>query len=105
MKSRKTNILLGIIAINLTLLTFIQLEIWPNKANANELELTPSINYGLVPLNEDGTIDVNISSTSSTMDVNLQTLGGEGLYYFTADNGGRMLGFVPCTHDGYSMKY
>ena len=39
MKSKRTNILLGIIAINLTLLTLIQLEIWPTKANANELEL------------------------------------------------------------------
>ena len=60
MKSTKTNILLAIIAFNLTLLTFIQLEIWPTKANANELGLDPSINYGLVPLNDDGSIDVNI---------------------------------------------
>ena len=40
MKSKKTNILLGIIAINLTLLTLIQLEIWPAKANANHLNIT-----------------------------------------------------------------
>ena len=104
MKPKNKNILLGIIAINLTLLTLIQLEIWPSKANANEFVLDPSLNYGLVPMNEDGSINVNISSTSSIMDVNLQTLGGEGLYYFTANNGGRMLGFVPCTHKGYSIE-
>ena len=76
MKSKKTNILLGIIAINLTLLTLIQLEIWPTKANANELESTTGINYGLVPLNEDGSINVNINSSSSTMDVNLAEING-----------------------------
>ena len=76
MKSKKTNILLGIIAINLTLLTLIQLEIWPTKANANELESTTGINYGLVPLNEDGSINVNINSSSSTMDVNLWQISG-----------------------------
>ena len=76
MKSRKTNILLGVIAINLTLLTLIQLEIWPTKANANELELNSGINYGLVPLNEDGSINIG------TMDVNLIGLNGHkvGVY-------------------------
>ena len=29
------------------------------------------MNYGLVPLNADGSIDVNIKSNSSTMDVNI----------------------------------
>ena len=41
MKSSKTNILLSIIAINLTFLTLFQLEIWPTRAHANQLELDP----------------------------------------------------------------
>ena len=81
MKSKKTNVLLGIIAINLTLLTLIQLEIWPTKANANELGLDPSINYGLVPLNEDGSIDVNINSSSTMMDINIARVAGENWFY------------------------
>ena len=76
MKSRKTNILLGIIAINLTLLTLIQLEIWPTKANANDLGLNSAINYGLVPLNEDGSMNVNINSSTSPMDVNIKYING-----------------------------
>jgi len=80
MKSKKTNILLGVIAINLTLLTLIQLEVWPTNANANELGLDPSINYGLVPLNEGGSIDVNISSTSlDAMIVDIQYVNGHNI--------------------------
>lgn len=55
-------ILLGIIAVNLTLITLIQLEIFPPKAYANEINTstTPiNTNYGLVPLNQDGSVDVN----------------------------------------------
>ena len=49
MKSNKLkNIFLGIIAINLTLITLIQLNIWPSTANATDF----NANYGLVPLNE-----------------------------------------------------
>jgi hypothetical protein len=62
-------------------LTFIQLEIWPTKANANELELNSSINYGLVPLNEDGSININISSSSTMMDINLTKIGGKDAIY------------------------
>ena len=60
-------ILLGIIAVNLTLITLIQLEIFPPKAYANEINTstTPiNTNYGLVPLNEDGSIDVNLVNNS-----------------------------------------
>ena len=63
-------ILLGIIAINLTLLTIIQTGIWPPKVQASETNYS-NVNYGLVPLNEDGSIDVNINSSAATMDVNL----------------------------------
>ena len=68
-------ILLGIIAINLTLLTIIQTGIWPPKVQASETNYS-NVNYGLVPLNEDGSIDVNINSSAATMDVNLITIRG-----------------------------
>ena len=45
-------ILLGIIAINLTLITIIQTGVWPSKVQARELNNSLSTNYGLVPLNE-----------------------------------------------------
>ena len=76
MKSKKTNILLSIIAINLTLLTLTQLEVWPTKAKANILEFDSSLNYGLVPLNENGSINVNVSSYSGTQDVNIKYING-----------------------------
>ena len=77
MKSKNKNILLGIIAINLTLLTLIQLEIWPSQANANEFVLDPSLNYGLVPMNEDGSINVTLSnSTLDAIDVNIRYING-----------------------------
>ena len=78
MKSKTTNIFLAIIAINLTLITLAQFNIWPTTANANptELSLDPNINYGLVPLNENGSINVNIASTTATMDVNISEIIG-----------------------------
>ena len=93
MKSKKTNILLGIIAINLTLITLIQLEIWPTKANANELGLDPSINYVLVPLNENGSINVNLtSSTVEAMDVNIRYISGSLPWISTSKTGYAVLG-------------
>jgi len=91
MKSKKTNILLAVIAINLTLLSVIQLGIWPTKANANEFGLNPSINYGLVPLNADGSIDVNLSS-SVEMDMNLTKIGGTQVWHNTTNTGYAILG-------------
>ena len=79
MKSNKSkNIFLGIIAINLTLLTLFQLNIWPSTVNANEL--TSTVNYGLVPLNEDGSINVKLSS-SDVIDVNINEVGGGYVSY------------------------
>ena len=52
------NIFLGVIAVNLTLLTLFQLNIWPSTANANDL-ISP-VNYGLVPLNGDGSVNVKL---------------------------------------------
>jgi|TARA_B110000240_G_scaffold106865_1_gene120427 hypothetical protein len=77
MKSNKLkNIFLGIIAINLTLITLIQLNIWPSTANATDL----NANYGLVPLNEDGSINVRLSA-SDVIDVNIDEVGGGYVSY------------------------
>jgi hypothetical protein len=62
MKTKKTNILLSIIAINLTLLTLIQLDLVPQKAFANSSINPTNSNYGLVPLNENGKIEIELSS-------------------------------------------
>jgi len=101
MKLKKTNMLLGIIAINLTLLTFIQLDVWPVKANANsnEFALNSSINYGLVPMNEDGSINVNLNSSNSIIDVNLEQIRGEKCLKVSQDEhngGGNAIAVMPC---------
>ena len=80
-----TKIVLTVIAINLTILTVKNLDLIP-KAYANEptnkVELTPNNNFLLVPLNEDGSIDVNIKSfsTSSVLNVNLEKIGGSSIF-------------------------
>jgi len=71
-----TKTVLTIIAICLAVIAIQQIGLVP-KAYAD----TPSrnwngVNYGLVPLNEDGTIDVNIKSVSEPVEVNLQEIGG-----------------------------
>jgi len=77
MKSNKLkNIFLGIIALNLTFITLIQLNIWPSTANASDF----NANYGLVPLNEDGSINVNLASYN-TIDVNINEVGGGYVSY------------------------
>jgi len=72
------NIFLGVIAINLTLLTLFQLNIWPSTANANEY--ISSVNYGLVPLNTDGSVSVKLSS-SDIINVNIDEVGGGYVSY------------------------
>ena len=64
-KDKLKNIFLGVIAINLTLITLIQLEIFPPKAYASETNQPINANYGLVPLNEDGSINVTLMETSA----------------------------------------
>lgn len=70
-----TKITLGIIAINLTILTLGNINLFP-KAYASEsenkfLDVPNNVNYGLVPLNEDGSINVKIISTD-VLDVRLR---------------------------------
>ena len=85
------NIFLGIIAINLTLITLIQLEIFPPTAYASETSQPINTNYGLVPLNEDGSIYVNINSSNAIMDVNLQQLRGSNCGIFDGNYGTNIL--------------
>ena len=79
-------ILLGIIAINLTLLTIIQTGVWPPKVQASETNHT-NVNYGLVPLNEDGSIDVKLSEETveaikppALQDINLAKIDGWSIF-------------------------
>jgi hypothetical protein len=68
-----TKAILTIIAICLTVLTLKQFDIIP-KAYANETKnnaMPFNTNYGLVPINEDGSITVKLSS-SSVIDVNIK---------------------------------
>jgi hypothetical protein len=71
-----TKVVLTVIAVNLTLLTVKNLDIIP-KAYANEstskVKFTPSMNYGLVPLNDDGSITVKLSSYDE-IDVNITNI-------------------------------
>ncbi len=91
-----TKTVLTIIAVNLTVLTVKNLDVIP-KAYANEpsnnLVLNPNMNYGLVPLNEDGTISVKLSAydeidvnivgvnTNDELDVNIDEIGGGYVSY------------------------
>jgi hypothetical protein len=72
-----TKTVLTIIAFCLSILTLQNIDLIP-KTYASEptrnLNIEPSKNYGLVPINKDGSIDVNIKSTSSEMDVNISDI-------------------------------
>ena len=69
--------ILTIIAICLTINVLKDFDIMPkayaNEPLKNELNLLPNKNYGLIPVNADGTIDVNIKS-SSEMKVDISTI-------------------------------
>ena len=68
-----TKFVLTIIAICLTIIAFKNLEIIPNvSASSNK---TP-LEYYMVPINEDGTIDVNVKTMSDEVDVNIEEVGG-----------------------------
>lgn len=72
-----TKTVLTIIALCLAILTLQNVDIIP-KAHASEpnnnLGIIETKKYGLVPLNEDGSIDVNIKSFASEMDVNISSI-------------------------------
>jgi hypothetical protein len=72
-----TKSILTIIAVCLTINVLKDFDIMPkayaNEPLKNQQNLLPNKNYGLIPVNTDGTIDVNIKS-SSTMDVNIESI-------------------------------
>jgi hypothetical protein len=77
-KDTTLKVILGIIAINLTLLTFDQLDLFP-KSYASETSQPINTNYGLVPLNEDGTITVKLDETA-IMDINIHSFKGKDFF-------------------------
>ncbi len=84
---------LTIIAINLTFMTLKDLELIP-KTYANEKPLIDSFelnkNYGLVPLNEDGSINVKINS-GQIIDVNISQINGYDTFYKDTDGAPMLL--------------
>jgi hypothetical protein len=79
-----TKTVLTIIAVCLSVLTLQSIDIIPKSyASGNEKTsiTTAPKNYGLVPVNDDGTIDVNITriSTYDELDVNIDEIGNASL--------------------------
>lgn len=76
-----TKIVLTVIAVCLSISTLKNIDIIP-KTYAAETKKNGDIlitkNYGLVPLNSDGTIDVKITriTTNDELDVNIDEIGG-----------------------------
>lgn len=85
--------ILTIIAINLTFMTLKDLEIIPktyaieNSIN-NNLELKKD--YGLVPINKDGSINVKINS-GQILDVNIEQINGYNSFYKDRDGAPMLL--------------
>ena len=77
-KDTTLKVILGIIAINLTLLTLDQLDLFP-KSYASETSQPINTNYGLVPLNEDGSITVKLDETA-IMDINIHSFKGKDFF-------------------------
>ncbi len=76
-----TKAVLTVIAVCLTIIVLKQVDIIPNTyAGTSKASLNSNMNYGLVPLNADGSIDVNIKS-SSEMDVNITGVNGGYVQY------------------------
>ena len=79
-KNSTIKVLLGIIAINLTLLTLIQLSIFPSVfATDNTLKTNNFNNYGLVPLNDDGSISIKIEN-EDVINVNIHSFKGKDFF-------------------------
>ena len=72
-----TKTILTVIAICLTINVLKDFDIMPkayaNEPIKNQQNLLPNKNYGLIPVNADGTIDVNIKS-STVMDVDISEI-------------------------------
>lgn len=70
-----TKTVLTVIAICLTIIVIKQIDFIP-KAYAKTTNFDSNIRYGLVPLNKNGSIDVNIKSSSEIINVNIEEVGG-----------------------------
>ena len=77
-KDTTLKVILGIMALNLTLLRMDQLKLFP-KSYASETSPAIDKNYGLVPLNEDGTITVKLDE-SAPMDINIHSFKGKDFF-------------------------
>lgn len=91
-----TKIVLTVIAINLSILTLKNIDLIP-KAYANEpssnLNAIPSSSYGLVPINEDGSISVRLNSFDE-IDVNLVGIETKDeLHVNISEVGGKWISF------------
>jgi len=76
-----TKTVLTIIAICLSIIVLKEVDIIPSLyAETLKPNLNNFMNYGLVPLNPDGSIDVNLKS-SSTLDVNIESCSTSAFYH------------------------
>jgi hypothetical protein len=78
-KDSYTKMVLTVIAICLIIIVLNQMDLMPSaNASSPSSILDNHVNYGLVPLNTDGTIDVNVKSISSDIKVkvDIEEVGG-----------------------------
>lgn len=67
-----TKVVLTVIAFCLVVIVLNQVDLFPKAyAGSSGNDIKRNINYGLVPLNADGSIDVNLKSANSTIDVDI----------------------------------
>ena len=66
-----TKAVLTVIAICLSILTFKDINLFPKAHAHNSPPKTENLNYGLVPINADGSINVRLS-TDQVVDVRLR---------------------------------
>lgn len=91
---RYTKVVLTVIAVNLSILAIKQLDLIPAVyagEPVEKIEIKKHQNYGLVPVNEDGSIDVKLNDeigvnimgiyTNHELYVNLERIGGDNLLY------------------------
>jgi len=73
-----TKSVLTIIAFCLMIIVLKQINLFPNAfAGNSHVNLKANMGgYGFVPLNADGSIDVNIKSSSETVKVDVEEIGG-----------------------------
>ena len=78
-KDSTIKILLGIIAINLTIISISQLDLIPKSYANNQQTTIKAQEFGIVPINEDGTISVRVEN-SEVMDINVHSFKGKDFF-------------------------